>query len=636
MADARVPKPLRVLRSVIRSYGARGVTLRALHETRRRVGLFRAEPRHRPAAAGGEAGVPPLRTSAFRVPGDRLRSATDVERAVARGDRVVAGEYQAFRDAWRRLPETPAAWLRHPATRREHDGSKPWWEVPLLAAGGDIKDVWEPARFGWVYDLVRAYLLTGDDVYAAAFFRHLETWAASSPPFRGPHWACGQETSIRAVALLYAAANLRDAPSARPEALRLLAETLAASGERVHDAFEYAVAQNNNHAISEATGLLVLGHALGGVHPRAGRWYRRGRRWLDRTVREQVAPDGWYVQHSFSYLRVALDQCAVAGRVLRAEGDDLSPQARDRIAAAVRLLAAVMESASGVVPNHGSSDGALVHPVTLGGYRGYRPALTATTASFHLPLPGGMAPDPEPLAWLDLPLPDEGEDRPAPVVTGASGWASVRAGEAALFLRAGKYRSRPAHFDPLHLDLRWRGREVVVDAGTFAYNAPPPWNNGLRAAAAHNGPAAGSAERGPGFLWLDWPRARIRSATGAELVAESSRVRRTVRVEGDVVEVVDEPTDRAAGVAASDAAAVTVNWLLHPGIQVRQDRVTGDARLGRAREGDVRGWFSPTYGRREPSSYVLVEAPAGWRRIRTRFGLGSLDAEGLAVHVEVS
>src|SRR5690606_17835850 len=140
------------------------------------------------------------------------------------------------------------------------------------------KDVWEPARFGWAYDLVRAYLLTEDDRYAASFYDYLSSWSESSPPFQGVHWSCGQETSIRAAALLYAEANLTDAPSSTGAAKQKLLELLAASGERVRDAIGYAISQRNNHAISEATGLILLGERLAGQHPEAAEWFRTGHR----------------------------------------------------------------------------------------------------------------------------------------------------------------------------------------------------------------------------------------------------------------------------------------------------------------------------------------------------------------------
>ena len=33
--------------------------------------------------------------------------------------------------------------------------------------------------------------------------------------------------------------------------------------------------------------------------------------------------------------------------------------------------------------------------------------------------------------------------------------------------------------DQLHLDLWWRGLNIAQDAGTYLYNADPPWDNPL-------------------------------------------------------------------------------------------------------------------------------------------------------------
>src|SRR5690606_24124076 len=129
--------------------------------------------------------------------------------------------------------------------------------------------------------------------------------------------------------------------------------------------------------------------------------------------------------------------------------------------------------------NHGPNDGAFVWPTTMGAYRDFRPVVTAVAALWPMPLPDDVPPDAERLAWMGLPAPPSAPRRADRVAQGASGWATARVGETVVFLRAGQYTSRPGHIDPLHLDVRIAGRPVVVDPGTYAYNAPSPWNNGL-------------------------------------------------------------------------------------------------------------------------------------------------------------
>ncbi len=599
-------------RTLARTFGARGIVLRSAHELRRAVNSFRATPRHQVTLSPQHALHP------FAVDATALATATDRANAIERAERIVAGEFLAYGSLWRALPGDARGWhALEDGAAFPHD--VPWWKLSHSgAAGTDVKDAWEPARFGWVYDLVRAFILTRDDRYAAAFHRYFGEWLESSPPFRGVHWSCGQETTIRAVALLYAEANLATTPSSDRESLARIASVLAASGERIADAVGQAISQRNNHAISEAVGMLVLGTRFRGSHPEAARWAREGRRLLERLIIEQFAEDGWYIQHSFTYLRLALDQCVVAQRMLRSSHASLSHAAIARLRAAVDLLLAVVDPETGIVPNHGQNDGALVHPIALAEYRDFRPVITAACATFGYPLPRDVPPNAEALAWLGLQMPEHGEPLRDGVVRGSSGWAAARAGNGAVsvFVRAGSYTSRPGQIDPLQLDVRFDSCEVVTDAGTFSYNSLPPWRNALASGAVHNGPIVDDEEpgiRGPRFLWYVWPSARIVSAgmdgDEAVIVAEiPDRVRRTVRVMTDRVVVRDE-------VLAPDARRVRIRWLLHPGADPASVRVEGGSQLVEAREGEPAGWFSPTYGERVASRYVEVEREVGEGRV---------------------
>lgn len=593
----------RAVWTLYRTFGPRGAVLRALHEARRATGRFRAAPRH--SAAIAEAGTRDM--LGFAIDADRLRAATTTDSALDRAERVIAGEYHAYRLTWRSLPRTAAQWVTHPVTGRGALADSPWWRIAHLdPATGDIKDLWEPARFAWVFDLVRGYLLTDDDRFAKAFHEHLALWVESSPPFCGVHWSCGQEAAIRATALLYAETNLAGAPSSTQAAMELLRSVLAASGERIRDAIGYALSQRNNHAISEAVGLVLLGIRFLRNHPEADEWLDVGNRLLERLVREQFAEDGWYIQHSFTYLRLALDQLVLAEHALRRVDRSLSSSAVKRIRLAVDLLLAVIDPASGTVPNHGPNDGAFVLPVTLAKYQDFRPVLTAVCAVWRFPLPMNVEPDAEVLPWLGVDAPPAGPCIGDGLWTGASGWAAARLGGTSVFLRAGSYTSRPGHIDPLHLDVRIAGREVVVDAGTYAYNAPAPWRNGLADAAVHNGPLIDGEEpgvRGPRFLWYLWPDARLLrtglTEGGYELIAEQpGTVRRVVRVLE--AEVVVEDTVLKPG-----AREGRVSWLLHPDSNPAQLRVPY-GRTMEAVEAEVQGWYSPGYGVRVASCYVQV------------------------------
>jgi hypothetical protein len=386
-----------------------------------------------------------------------------------------------------------------------------------LSSGIDVKDIWEPARFAWVYDLLRGYAITGDETFAETFWIYFDSFMQGCPPFFGIQWSCGQETAIRATAWLWAEEGFRHSRASSPERMARLRSALYASGIRIRDAIGYALSQRNNHAISEATGLVLLGARFAEHNATARQWYTLGHRLLERLVHDQIAPDGWYIQHSFNYLRVALDQLVLAELVLRSRGDSISASARARISAAATLLMTVCDGSTGDVPNHGPNDGAYMLPLTLGVFRDFRPTLMAVATAFHLPLVGTMQWDAEISAWLgEYNAPVNEPTALAPLVVGKSGWISARWHTQRVFARAGTYpQSRPGHIDPLHLDIWIDDKPVAIDAGTYRYNGPHSWQNALSGLEVHNTVSIADlpiASRVTTFLWAGSPVATIEQA----------------------------------------------------------------------------------------------------------------------------
>jgi hypothetical protein len=603
---------VRIVRALILTFGWRGLTRRSWHEIRIRLGLYRATPKYHV----------PFRTSdgaRIYAPGDELAGllAGRIGEVLARGRKVVDGWYEAYGFSWRRLPETPIQWRMHPDTGYLFPNGR-WWKIDPLSAAADIKDVWEPGRFGWVYDLIRAYAATKDAIYSEAFHSHLSAWMTANPPYSGVHWACGQEVAIRSLAILHAMDALPlPAQSGRSAHARML-DVLGWSGERIASAIGYGLSQRNNHGISEAAGLIHIGLRLRDLHPEAGAWLRLGQRYLVEQIGDQFSRDGWYAQHSFTYMRVALEQGLLAQRALGHHGMSLPAATLDLLASSLQLLVRVVDGKTGHVPNHGANDGGRVAPLSTAEYRDFRPIITQAAMILDLPLPSDIDPDPEVVGWTRGAAPRLGQPREDGVWVGASGWGAARIGDTAVFLWAGAYRHRPSHLDALHLDVSFHHSEAIVDPGTFAYNAPAPWKNALTSAAVHNGPILDGVEpgeRGPRFLWYSWPLARLLRADyrdgHARVLAEvPGRVRREIEVLSGQVRVVDSVLD-------SSAASMQVTWLI--GLHMpTADVVVEDGCAERiaAGEGHVTGWFSPTYGLRLRSTAIRIRA------LRTGSALG--------------
>ncbi|HEX6628790.1 MAG TPA: heparinase II/III family protein, partial [Gemmatimonadaceae bacterium] len=587
------------------TYGARGLRRRALHETRRTVGGFQRRPQW---PVGHSAALPA--ESIYRIRGSfDLLSREIKTRIHDRGERVKGGWYEAFGHEWRRFPSTVIGWSTVPSGGFTFPAG-PWWTVPHLPPQADIKEVWEPARFGWVYDLVRAHHLDNNPQYGAAFYRRLREWFEASPPYDGVHWSCGQETAIRAIAILHGETGLSPDPANAERDRRLVTQVLASSGERIESAIGYGLSQRNNHGISESAGLVHIGLRLAGVHPRATKWVAQGRRLLDEQIQDQFLEDGWYSQHSFFYMRVALQQALLAQRALLATGQSLAAASIGRLGAALDLIVTVIDSETGQVPNYGANDGSRVLPLSSAAYRDFRPLLTLGSLVLRRPMPAEIPLDGEVVAWIGEEPLTPGPARGEGVYRGeSSGWIVVRHHAIVAFLRAGILRHRPSHLDLLHLNLSIDGREVIIDPGTYAYNAPAPWKNALATAKVHNAPVLDDTEpasKGPRFFWKAWPSARVvsvaRQPSGVRVVAEvPDRVRREVEVRSDEVLVTDTVLD-------SQVRSIQVTWLVHPempsGDVVHAERATEV--VARADASDA--WFSPSYLQRVPARGVRVRA----------------------------
>jgi hypothetical protein len=572
---------------------------------RRRNDWFRRRPRIHELNTLGRRAV------TYRPRRD-FKEAVDFDAAVERGRRVAQGTYESFGHEWRTLPTGHDAWSTHPRTGYRFT-SDVWWKVPHLPPGTDIKDVWEAGRFSWVYDLIRAYSVTEDPTYSAAFHRTFRDWCESNPPFLGVQWACGQETAIRAIAVLHAEDAL-PAPPDDPDAAARIVRVLGWSGERIADAIGYGLSQRNNHGLSESAGLIHIGLRLLDVHPAAARWLELGRQRLEEQVRDQFYEDGWYAQHSFTYLRFALEQVLLAQHALSARSGSLSSELLDRLRSSVRFLALLLEPSTGLVPNHGANDGGRLVAYSAAPFRDFRPLLTLASAILDIPLPADIAPDGAVVAWLRGGTLNKGPAIADGVYTGESGWAVARVGSTFAFMAAGSYRHRPSHMDMLHLDVRIAGAEVVLDPGTFAYNAPLPWNNALTSAVFHNGPVldgAEPAERGPRFFWYTWPEAQIvatsyQSGKGLIVATLSGRAQRRVEVDAHGVAVSDSVLD-------PQVAVLEVNWLVNPGAAAVLE-ADGSETID-ATEGSPLAWFSPTYGHRQAMKVVRARATRSQGRL---------------------
>ena len=195
-----------------------------------------------------------------------------------------------------------------------------------------------------------------------------------------------------------------------------------------------------------------------------------------------------------------------------------------------------------------------------------------------------------------------------------------------------------AHADALSFELRLGGMPILVDAGTYCYHGEGAWRDYFRSTLAHNTLTLNGRDQavpaGP-FLWLTRAEARLVAAKGLD-EGELAEVegwhdgyrqclgavhRRYLKLDRRLraLEVVD-------WIAGGCAVEAQLAFHLHP--QISCQLVDSTARLSwltaegtreavlsmpqelvwtahRGETKPIRGWYSPGFGRKEPTTLLL-------------------------------
>lgn len=417
-------------------------------------------------------------------------------------------------------------WHRNPFEGTRADPDTVWCDIPdFLPSQGDPRILWEPSRAAWAIDIARAgsYGIKLDA--GALYWRWIDSWMSACEPFRGFQWKCGQESSVRIIAIAIGFWSIANNPATTPDRWVQFARLAWATGYRVYHHIHYAISQKNNHALSEACGLLLISHLFPEFRE-AARWNELGRRVFAEEILRQTYADGSYIQHSMNYHRVMLHVSALAMRLAELAGKPFPRVIYDRIAHCGEFLFQMMDTKTGRVPNYGNNDGACVLPLNECDFTDYRPTVQATHFLTHRERRLSTGPWDEDLLWM---FGSEALSRPVAEAQSAEsaayevgGYYTIRAVDSWCMVRCHTYKDRPGQDDPLHVDLWWRGLNVLRDCGTYRYYVTGSEEVELyfRSARAHNTieiEGVSPVEWVSRFLFFPWPRCRkLRSKASAD------------------------------------------------------------------------------------------------------------------------
>lgn len=516
-----------------------------------------------------------------------------------------------------------------------------WTQYSVTDLPADVKLVWELSRFGWVYPMVRAYAVLDEERALRGSLELIRDWMKHNPPNAGPQWMSAQEAALRILACAFLVQGAADA--LRSEDWEMLAKFVDAHARRIPPTWSYARAQDNNHLLVEAAGLLTAGLLFPELKG-AAEWEATGRVALERGFQRQVFADGGYVQHSHTYARMALQVGLWTVFLGRCTGRPMSADLEDALRRLATALFSIMDRKTGRTPNFGPNDGVYARPLSMPNASDFRPVVQAAflVLDGKPAFPEGLW-DEEAcwLGWEGKKVEDGVSDAPVEMSPALPDAGLYRLGDDDdwAVLRCASFRTRPGHADQLHVDIWHQGENILLDPGTYQYNAAPPWDNALVSAHVHNTAWLEGREpmqRAGRFLWLDWDQGRLlgwwRSPQGLlEAVCaehgDSRRMkhRRTlVRLERVGWLVVDDFLGSGQTRIQHGWNLMGEGWQLEgdcvssqdtPPVRLCLDETGDDIALIKGGRGSgqsmidpIKGWYAPTYACRLPCTRVAVTA----------------------------
>jgi hypothetical protein len=384
---------------------------------------------------------------------------------------------------------TPLQWSRDPWTGRRWPEETGWARSARQAGVGDVKLVWELGRFPHAYHLARVatFFPQEKNLWAEVFRAHVLSFVECNPYGKGIHWASGQEIVFRMMSWLFAAKTLFE--SSDP-VHRIIAHQMFLCGDYLEEHIDYArFAVYNNHLLAEALGLFVAGVLLGDS-PRVRSWRDRGLKLLMEQSERQFYADGSYIQQSHTYHRTAIQILIWAVLFCRSAELGVPREILHALDRSVTFLFAHQNPADGTLPNYGANDGGLPGLYTSCDFTDFRPTLQAASLlarSERLYPPG---PWDEEAAWLlgpaALKVPVKLLRRSSVSFGGGHHVLRVQGSDSFSTFRCGTLRDRFSQMDMLHLDVWWRGMNVLADGGSYLYNGPQEWHRHFVGTMSHN------------------------------------------------------------------------------------------------------------------------------------------------------
>lgn len=402
-------------------------------------------------------------------------------------------------------------WVTNPETGYQYDVNKHWTEISDFSTEeGDIKYVWEKSRFCFLYDLIRFDYHSRTD-YSSDVFKEINSWIDKNPVNCGPNYRCSQEISLRILNWIFALYYYTDSPNLTKELFKKIQNAIYWQIHHVYQNINFSrIAVRNNHAITETLTLYIVS-ILFPDNPDFIKWGTKAKKWFEEEIAYQVYEDGTYLQFSMNYHRVVVQLMTWGIKLSELNGQTLDNIVYLRAKSSLRFLRVCMEDSRGWLSNYGANDGALFFKLNDNHFRDYQPQLKALAGV--LGVDASIQVYSEDLYWYGgkNTNSDKIDLSPTTYRFDYGGYFVFRENESLTFIRCGSHKDRPSQADNLHLDIWYKGQNVLQDAGSYKYNTDKDLLKYFMGTESHNTIMINNEDqmqKGGRFIWFYWTQSK--------------------------------------------------------------------------------------------------------------------------------
>lgn len=509
-------------------------------------------------------------------------------------------------------------WLVNPDTQYKYDGKRHWVDIQDIdKEAGDIKYVWEKARFSWVYTVVRYDVKTSSD-HSDFVFNEILHFIEKNPLNQGPNYKCSQEISLRVMNWIFVLNFYKDSKNLTSDKFDEIINAIYWQLDHVYKNINFSrIAVRNNHAITETLMLYLAGLLLPFI-PESKKWSRKGKKWFEEEVTYQVYEDGTFLQFSMNYHRVVVQLMTWAIRLSEIHNDKLSSIVYQRAEKTLAFLGNCTNPVTGWLPNYGANDGAMFFKLNSNDYRDYRPQLEGLARVLGKTLGWSKTED-----WQWYVGPETSNVRmelPRKAIYKKGGYFVSRENNELTFLRCGSHRDRPSQADNLHLDLWYKNQNIMRDAGSYKYNTSEEEINYFFGTSSHNTimlDGKNQMLKGPRFIWYNWTQSKGLKAyakEGFEIVEGKidafAELKQGIEHHRKVSKKIGEPYWVIEDVVTGFQGEIEQVW--NPNDSFFDDFTI----CATDSKGDIKpiidkGWVSDYYGRKEPTKRIIFKSVLG-------------------------